>query len=135
MGKSRKSGVPVSGLRIKRFSENKISRCMINNTAFSSDQTYYVLTTDYLAKGGEEMSFFKEAVQYINTGVLLRDAIINYIIEINKSDIKVEAKYDGRIHVVMDRRKFVKKTSLGLLALPLISNTTWSLRSENKEKK
>ena len=34
----------------------------------------------------------------------------------------------------MDRRKFVKKTSLGLLALPLISNTTWSLRSEKKKK-
>ena len=33
----------------------------------------------------------------------------------------------------MDRRKFVKKTSLGLLALPLISNTTWSLRSEIKK--
>ena len=98
VGKSRKSGVPVSGLRMK-ISENKISRCMINNSAFNSDQTYYVLTTDYLAKGGEDMSFFKEAVQYINTGVLLRDAIINYISEINKSGIKVEAKYDGRIQV------------------------------------
>ena len=34
----------------------------------------------------------------------------------------------------MDRRKFIKKTSLGLLALPLISNNHWSLRSEKKKK-
>lgn len=98
MGMSRKSGVPVSGLRMK-ISENKITRCMINNSAFNSNQTYYVLTTDYLAKGGDNMGFFKDATEYINTGVLLRDAIISYISEINKTGIKVEAKYDGRIQI------------------------------------
>ena len=98
MGKSRKSGVPVSGLRMK-ITENKITRCMINNSAYNSDQSYYVLTTDYLAKGGDDMEFFKHASEYINTGVLLRDAIINYISEINKTGIKVEAKFDGRIQI------------------------------------
>ena len=98
MGKSRKSGVPVSGLRMK-ISENKITRCMINNSAYNSDQSYYVLTTDYLAKGGDDMEFFKHASEYFNTGVLLRDAIINYISEINKTGIKVEAKFDGRIQI------------------------------------
>ena len=98
MSKSRKSGVPVSGLRMK-ITENKITRCMINNSAYNSDQSYYVLTTDYLAKGGDNMEFFKHASEYINTGVLLRDAIINYISEINKTGIKVEAKFDGRIQI------------------------------------
>ena len=72
---------------------------MINNSAYNSDQPYYVLTTDYLAKGGDNMEFFKYATEYINTGVLLRDAIINYISEINKTGIKEEAKFDGRIKI------------------------------------
>ena len=45
------------------------------------------------------MEFFKYATEYINTGVLLRDAIINYISEINKTGNKVEAKFDGRIQI------------------------------------
>ena len=45
------------------------------------------------------MTFFKKATNYINTEVLLRDAIIDYIREINKIGTKVEAKFDGRIEI------------------------------------
>ena len=34
----------------------------------------------------------------------------------------------------MDRRKFIRKSSLGLLALPLITNTSWTFRSEKKKR-
>ena len=50
-------------------------------------------------KGMSHLISVKDAAEYINTGVLLRDAIINYISEINKTGIKVEAKFDGRIQI------------------------------------
>ncbi len=34
----------------------------------------------------------------------------------------------------MDRRKFIRKSSLGLLALPLITSTSWTFKSEKKKR-
>ena len=34
----------------------------------------------------------------------------------------------------MDRRKFIRKTSLGVLALPLITTTSWVFRSEKRKR-
>ena len=98
MGASRKSGVPVSGIRM-RITDNEIDKCFIQNVKYNPNKNYHVLTTDYLANGGDDMTFFKEASNYINTEVLLRDAIIDYIREINKIGTKVEAKFDGRIEI------------------------------------
>ena len=36
---------------------------MINNREIEEDKTYYVLTTDYLASGGDNMLFFKDCKQ------------------------------------------------------------------------
>ena len=33
----------------------------------------------------------------------------------------------------MDRRKFIRNTSLGVLALPLITSTSWTFKSEKKK--
>ena len=98
MGISRKSGVPVSGIRI-RITDNKIDKCFIQNVEYNPNKNYHILTTDYLANGGDNMTFFKKSSNYINTKVLLRDAIIDYIREINKIGTKVEAKFDGRIEI------------------------------------
>lgn len=95
---SRKSGVPVSGIRLKIDRFNNIKRCMINNMEYNKNITYHVLTTDYLANGGDNMSFFKSCKRYKND-VLLRDIIINYIKTLSLSEIKIDAELDGRITI------------------------------------
>ncbi len=40
---------------------------------------FWVVTSDYLADGGDRMNFFLEPLAYHRTGRLLRDEIINYI--------------------------------------------------------
>jgi 2',3'-cyclic-nucleotide 2'-phosphodiesterase (5'-nucleotidase family) len=95
---SRKSGVPVSGIRLKIDRFNKIKRCMINNIEFDTNKTYNVLTTDYLANGGDNMSFFKECKKY-ESKLLLRKVIIEYIETIALSNIKIDAEIDGRITI------------------------------------
>ena len=54
---SRKSGVPLSGLRMKISGEN-INRCFINTKVFNPSRKYKVLTSNYLANGGDQMDFF-----------------------------------------------------------------------------
>ena len=92
---SRKSGVPVSGIRIS-IQENIIKRCMINNRELESKKTYHVLTTDYLASGGDNMLFFEDCKQF-PTGILLRNIISEYIKNIGSNNIKIDAQLDGRI--------------------------------------
>ena len=92
---SRKSGVPVSGIRIS-IEKSNIKRCMINNREIEKNKTYYVLTTDYLASGGDNMTFFKECKQH-TTGLLLRNVISDYIENIGHNNIKIDAQLDGRI--------------------------------------
>lgn len=41
------------------------------------DTLFLVLTTDYLANGGDKMKFFKDKTQH-KVGVKMRDALINY---------------------------------------------------------
>ena len=96
---SRKSGVPLSGIRLK-ISGDKVNRCMINNKMYDSLKTYKVLTTNYLAFGGDNMEFFKNCKTVLNTKLLLRDVIIKYIMELGENNIKINAQLDGRVQVI-----------------------------------
>ena len=96
---SRKSGVPLSGIRLK-ISGDKVSRCMINNQMYDPLKTYKVLTTNYLASGGDDMDFFKNCKTIFNTKLLLRDVIIKYIEELGENNIKTNTQFDGRVQII-----------------------------------
>ena len=96
---SRKSGVPLSGIRLK-ISGDKVSRCMINNQMYDPLKTYKVLTTNYLASGGDDMDFFKNCKTMFNTKLLLRDVIIKYIEELGENNIKINTQFDGRVQII-----------------------------------
>jgi 2',3'-cyclic-nucleotide 2'-phosphodiesterase (5'-nucleotidase family) len=91
------TGVPLSGIRIK-IRSNNVSRCLINNREIDSNKTYNVLTTNYLANGGDNMTFFKKCKKY-DTGLLLRDAIMNYIKQLAVNGIQIDAQLDGRVNI------------------------------------
>ena len=95
---SRKSGVPLSGIRIK-ISGDKVSRCMVSNKMYDPLKTYRVLTTNYLASGGDDMVFLKDCKTLFNTKLLLRDVIIRYIEELGKNNININAQFDGRVQI------------------------------------
>jgi hypothetical protein len=62
-------------------------------------KTYKILTTNYLASGGDDMVFLKNCKTLLNTKLLLRDVIIRYIEELGKNNIKINAQFDGRVQV------------------------------------
>ena len=96
---SRKSGVPLSGIRVK-ISGDKVSRCMINNQMYDPLKTYKILTTNYLASGGDDMDFLKNCKTMFNTKLLLRDVIIKYIEELGENNIKINTQFDGRVQII-----------------------------------
>lgn len=64
----------------------------INNKKFNKNNTYFVLTSDYLQSGGDNMVFFKNPIQKINLEYKMRDAIVDYF----KSVDTLKSKLDGR---------------------------------------
>ncbi len=73
-------GDPISGFNINKdsliFTENALNSSYI-----------WVITSDFLANGGDKMSFFQLPLERKDTKVLLRDYLIHYIE--SKKEIKV----------------------------------------------
>ena len=91
---SLRGGEPFSGLNIKIDKSNNIIEHSwpVN---FDNNETVKVLTSDYLANGGDKMSFFKGKKQH-KIGLKLRDAIIDYC---EKNDT-IDIRLDNRIEII-----------------------------------
>lgn len=79
-------GQPVSNIKIF-YSNHVFSRAIINGENFDSTQTYNVLTSDYSAKGGDQMNFFLRADTMILCGTLLRNDMFAYIHQLDNQPL------------------------------------------------
>ncbi len=93
-----KGGQPVSGINIVSAKNAEI-KIMVNALSIDKSKTYRVLTSDYLANGGDGIDAFKEAKRRDNTNIKVRDAIIYYMREENKAGKTLNPNLDGRIQI------------------------------------
>lgn len=91
-----KGGIPVSGLRFK-MKDNKAFDVVINNAPFDSLKTYKVVTSDYLANGGDNLFFLAAAKQRQYVQLKLRDAILQYCEQLKAEGKIIDPKLDNRI--------------------------------------
>ena len=82
---TKRKGEPFGGANIIEKNDTVVSE-------FNSDEKIKVLTTDYLANGGDNMSFFINKNQK-KLGVKLRDVIIDHCRKIDTIDIKLDDRY------------------------------------------
>tara|TARA_E500000331_G_scaffold357251_1_gene418344 strand:+ start:285 stop:908 length:624 start_codon:yes stop_codon:yes gene_type:complete len=91
-----RGGEPFSGLSLIMKGKDEYSSYQIHNEVnFKIGDKVRVITSDYLANGGDKMYFFKDKEQK-KAGIKLRDAIINYC---NSHDT-ISSKLDNRINIV-----------------------------------
>ena len=95
---NRVGGQPVSGVKVK-FSQddNQEVKYKYRKNDKSLNTTYKILTSDYLANGGDNMTFFLNPINYEKVGIKLRDAIIQYCVEQRKQGKELTGKIEGRI--------------------------------------
>jgi 2',3'-cyclic-nucleotide 2'-phosphodiesterase (5'-nucleotidase family) len=91
------NGAPVAGITIG-IKDKKPTTVKINGAALDINRNYKVVTSDYLAGGGDKMSFFKDPVSTEDINYLLRDAIIDHMKEETSKGNKLSAQKDGRIY-------------------------------------
>lgn len=80
---SEKKPHPLKGLTFTIDKNNQPKSIMINGKAFDDTKVYYVVTSDYLSNGGDNMIFFKKGVEKYNLDYKLRNIIIDYFKENN----------------------------------------------------
>jgi 2',3'-cyclic-nucleotide 2'-phosphodiesterase (5'-nucleotidase family) len=88
------SGIEVSGANTKGNLNYKLS------DGAEVEEYLYVVTSDYLADGGDKMDFFKDPLGRIRTGIKIRDAIIDDFRVKGLAGQQLESELDGRIAVV-----------------------------------
>jgi 2',3'-cyclic-nucleotide 2'-phosphodiesterase (5'-nucleotidase family) len=91
-------GWPVSqGIRISG-KENKLISLEIGGKPVLPDQIYNVAMPDYIADGGDNCFFFVGKPR-VNTGVLIRDGLVNWFAEKGKAGQIISGKLDGRFEL------------------------------------
>lgn len=89
-------GWPVAGLQMK-IVQKKAANILINQNALDEKAHYWVLTSDYLAGGGDNASMLKEASESYTFNYLLRDALIMQLKTMFYDGETLQALKDGRI--------------------------------------
>ncbi|MBL7888053.1 MAG: 5'-nucleotidase C-terminal domain-containing protein [Bacteroidia bacterium] len=90
------NGAPFAGATVIGKGK-KIQELKIGGKEFDINKTYKVVTSDYLAAGGDKYDFFKNPVKTDTLNYLLRDAIIDYMIDEHKKGHTLKYATDGRI--------------------------------------
>lgn len=93
-----KGGIPIGGFRMT-IKGTKYENVTINGKPFDESKNYWIVTSDYLANGGDSYVFFKNALYRKNLNLLLRDVIINHCEDLTKQNLTIKAKLDGRIQL------------------------------------
>jgi len=73
------------------------SSILIDGKPINPDKIYYVSTLDFLAEGNSGMSALTRAVETYDPNISARDAMIEYVKELDAAGKPVSAKIDGRV--------------------------------------
>lgn len=88
-------GTPFSGFTLRCEGEKWLAA--FNGTNPGEGDSLMVATSDFLAQGGDKMNFFLTCPLKSDPGVLLREAIVEYLKEMTQEAKQVNSQLDGRI--------------------------------------
>ncbi len=69
---------PFSNMSLVIDGNNKLKEAKINQQELDESRTYFVATSDYLIKGGDNMDFFQKAKNIYEIDYKLRNLLIDY---------------------------------------------------------
>lgn len=99
---SGRGGWPAAGVQwqIKSLPTGQAGKkaisVVINGTPIDENATYTIAVADYVANGGDDCVMLKTIPQ-INNGYLFRDAVLDYLSDINKQGKKIAATIENRV--------------------------------------
>lgn len=83
---------PLSGMTFTIDKNNAPKNILVQGKPLEINTTYYVVTSDYLANGGDNMIFFKKGLQKFDLDYKLRNIIIDYLKEVDTIEVKTDSR-------------------------------------------
>lgn len=80
--------------------DRKVQKVTIDGQPIDINKVYNIVTLDYLADGNNGMEAFLDAVHVNNSGVTLRDMMIDYVKEQTALGHPLTSSLDGRITII-----------------------------------
>lgn len=97
---ARSGGDAISGTRFKiDKATKKAADITINGKPIDVNKDYIVLTSDYMANGGDGGEIFGKGIERKDYSFLLRDALLNYVDKVKRSGKTLNPVLDGRISI------------------------------------
>ncbi|RRQ48498.1 hypothetical protein DZC72_12415 [Maribacter algicola] len=84
---------PVAGIQLVLDKDDRIQSLKIGGKPFDENRNYYVATSDYLVSGGDNMVFFKDALEVTDIDYKIRSAMIDYFTKVDTLSPKVDLRY------------------------------------------
>lgn len=92
---SGRDGWPTAGVTWQ-IKNKKAINVLIGGVPIDETATYTIAVVDYVANGGDDCEMLK-AIPQINNGYLFRDALIEYLVSINKQGKKITSTIQKRV--------------------------------------
>ena len=96
---ARVGGEGVSGLRME-INNGKAQNITVNGNPLDVNKLYSIATNDYLAAGNDKMVQLAQHEKRLNTGIKVRNMLLDHIKAETLKGNKIEAKLDGRITII-----------------------------------
>jgi len=74
---------PLSGMTFTIAKDKMAKNILVQGKPLDLNKTYYVATNDYLANGGDSMSFFAKGIQKFDLNYKLRNVLIDYFKQVD----------------------------------------------------
>lgn len=90
-----RKGWPIAGLSFQ-IKDKKAININVNGQAINESIVYKIAINDYVARGGDNFDFMQKATKQF-TEILIRDAIIEYLVAINQQHKVYHTELENRI--------------------------------------
>lgn len=95
---AKEAGQGVSGIRMDIINE-KPENILIGGQPVDPEKIYSIATNDFLAGGNDRMVPLATPVKRVDTGLKIRNILMEYVIRENRNGRHIGSKLDGRITI------------------------------------
>ena len=91
-----REGDGVAGMKLG-IKNKSVSSLLVGGEKFDPGKSYWIVTNDYIASGGDNMDMLANPESFVSPGITIRDIIIRYMENKTKNGQHISSKTDGRI--------------------------------------
>ena len=89
-------GQGIAGARFEII-DKKAKNCLIQGKSIETDKLYSIATNDFLAGGNDRMIPLASSEKRVDTGLKIRNILMEYVIRETQNGRKIHSQLDGRI--------------------------------------